>query len=528
MFVNSNPLALFTRRSLQGTRGAESAASLESTASERLASGLRINSARDDAAGLAISERMTTKVNGDMQAMRNVNDGISVLQTADGALSSASDLLQRIRQLAVQSANGTYTSNDRASIHDEVEQLVAEFDRVSREAEFNTLKLLDGSSLTRALQAGSLANQSIMTGVRSTRVADLYSYALTSDVTSTASMSAAQSASSDGAAGQRNRLQAQNLAIFSRGQTGAAVLQAGLSAKEVAQRINNTFTQNGLVMARAETYALMTLNGTNTAQLSMKINGTAIQANSGNTATDLQGVVTAINDASGKTGVVASVYTLAGGGQGVLLHAAQGDDIQLTEVSMAVGGAGPSAGSVGTVGVQGLYEISSGAFGSVGGAVSLTAGATSTSNRNTTVGGRVMMVNDSAFTITHSAAGSTGGLFSFPPSTMVSCYKGSTLDQVSLKTVSGSNEALGVVDAILSRVNSYRVALGAMQNRLDMTRGALANQVENTSSARSRVRDADFAQETSILAKSQVLLQAGLAMTSQANARPKQALELLG
>lgn len=522
MFINSNPLSLFTRRTLQGARSAES------TASERLASGLRINRAGDDAAGLAISERMTTKVNGDTQAIRNVNDGISVLQTAEGSLSSASELLQRVRQLAVQSANGSNSSKDRLALQEEIGQLVAEFDRIGRDAEFNTLKLLDGSSLTRALQAGSMANQTIMTGIRSTRVADLYSYKLSSDVTSTSSMSAAQSASSDGASGQRNRLQTQNLAIYARGQTGTVVLQAGVSAKDVAQRINNSFSQPGLVAARAETYALMTLNGTNSAQLNFKINGSMIQANSSNTMTDLQGVITAINDASGKTGVVASVHTLAGGGQGVLLHAAQGEDIQLTEVAMAVGGAGPSAGSVGTVGVQGLYEINNGAFGSVGAAVALTAGATSTSNRNTTVGGRVLMVNESAFTITHSAAGSSGGLFNYPPATMVSCVKGSTLDQVDITTISGSNDALSVIDAILGRINSYRGTLGAMQNRLDMTRGSLANQVENTASARSRVRDADFALETSNLAKAQVLLQAGLAMTSQANARPKQALELLG
>lgn len=522
MFINSNPLSLFTRRTLQGAHSAES------TASERLASGLRINRAGDDAAGLAISERMTTKVNGDTQAIRNVNDGISVLQTAEGSLSSASELLQRVRQLAVQSANGSNSSKDRLALQEEVGQLVAEFDRIGRDAEFNTLKLLDGSSLTRALQAGSMANQTIMTGIRSTRVADLYSYKLSSDVTSTSSMSAAQSASSDGASGQRNRLQTQNLAIYARGQTGTVVLQAGVSAKDVAQRINNSFNQTGLVAARAETYALMTLNGTNSAQLNFKINGSMIQANSSNTMTDLQGVITAINDASGKTGVVASVHTLAGGGQGVLLHAAQGEDIQLTEVAMAVGGAGPSAGSVGTVGVQGLYEINNGAFGSVGAAVALTAGATSTSNRNTTVGGRVLMVNESAFTITHSAAGSSGGLFNYPPATMVSCVKGSTLDQVDITTISGSNDALSVIDAILGRINSYRGTLGAMQNRLDMTRGSLANQVENTASARSRVRDADFALETSNLAKAQVLLQAGLAMTSQANARPKQALELLG
>lgn len=521
MIVNSNLMSLFTRRATGSTTN-----SLMS-ASARLASGLRINRAGDDAAGLAISERMTSSINGNTQAKRNVNDGISVTQTAEGALGTASDLLQRIRQLAVQSANGTNSNADRHSLDAEVKQLVAEFDRVGRDTEFNSLKLLDGSSLTKVLQVGDMRHQTIMTGVQSTRVVDLYSYALSSDVTSTASMSAAQVATSDGSPAQRNRLQAQNLNVYAKGQVGTVVLQAGVSAKEVAERVNSSLNQKGMVAARAETYALLTIPGTNSATLNFRINGSSIQAASGNSSQDVNGIIQAINDASAATGVVASHYALAGGGVGVLLHAAQGEDVRLTEMSVALGATGGAAGSVGTVGVQGLYDVGNNVFGSVGAAVALTAGA-STAGRNTTVGGRVLMANDSAFTLSHNAAGSTGGLFSYPPTALVSCIKGGTLNDLDLSTVSTSNTALSVVDAILNRVNSYRSALGAMQNRLDLTQGSLSVQVENISSARSRVRDADFALESSLLARAQLLQQAGLAMTSQANAGPKQALELLG
>ena len=517
MIVNSNAASLFTRRVL-----GRSGLGLEVTTA-RLASGVRINSAADDAAGLAISDRMSTQVNGQGQARRNVNDAVSMAQTAEGALQQSADVLQRIRQLAVQAANGTNSQQDRASLQAEVDQLVAEFDRVSKDTEFNSRKLLDGSSLTASVHVGYKGWQAVGLGVQSSRAEDLYSYELGSDISTTSSMQAAQTATSDGHAGQRNRLQTQNLAINGRGMTGSVVLQAGLSAKDVADRMNHALVQkDGLLAARAETYALMTFASSQSASVSLKLNGVSIQAYADRADTDVDGVIAAINNESVRTRVVASKQALSGGSVGVVLHAVQGEDIQLSQVSVALG----TGGATGTVGVQGLYA-ENGSFGSVGAAVSLTAGGLSTALRNTTVGGRVLMTGDSAYTISHSAAGTSGGLFAYAPNTMVSSYKGSTLWQVKLDDPRNSTAAIAVVDAVLARVNSYRAGLGAMQNRFDFTKDNLSTSVENASAARSRVKDADMAEETSNLARVQVVQQAGVAMLAQANNSASRALELL-
>ena len=128
---------------------------------QRLSSGLRINSAKDDAAGLAISDRFTSQIRGLDQARRNANDGVSLAQTAEGALSSASDLLQRIRELAVQSANATNSASDRAALQQEVSNLTAELDRIAATTQFNGRNLLDGTFTYAQFQVGANANQTI-------------------------------------------------------------------------------------------------------------------------------------------------------------------------------------------------------------------------------------------------------------------------------------------------------------------------------------------------------------------------------
>lgn len=490
---------------------------------QKLSSGLRINVAGDDAAGLSIAERLTTQINGQNQARRNANDGISMSQTAEGALSSSADILQRIRQLAIQSANDTISDADRDSLQSEVTQLITEFDRVAQDTEFNGLKVLQGKALTTNLHVGANRNENFFMVMQSARATDLYSYALSAEVNTSASMVAAQSATSDGHTGQRNRLQTQNVQINARNLQTTVVLQAGLSAKSVAQAFNSGLAvdRQGLVAARAETYARLTFSGAGSAAMDFSLNGVRIQAASSNIANDYSDVISAINQTSVQTGVVASLETLAGGGVGVLLHASQGDDIQLREMNVAL-----SSGGAGTVGVQGLYDAGN-AFGSAGGLVQLTAGALSSMGRNTTVGGRVLFTNDVAFTFAHNAPGSTGGLFSYSANVLVSATKGGTINDIDISTAKGSNNALAVVDAVLGRISAYRARLGASQMRLDFSRDRMANQAEALSAGRSRIRDADFAETTGALARLQVVQSAGSAMLTQANTSAQRALELL-
>jgi len=151
--VNTNVMSLNAQKSLSRTNGALS------TAMERLSSGLRINSAKDDAAGLAISQRMTAQIKGMDQAVRNANDGISFAQTAEAALVEVTNALQRVRELAVQSANGTYTTSDRANLDAEAQQLLSEIGRISTQTEFNGATVFNGS--TRSIQVGADAGQTI-------------------------------------------------------------------------------------------------------------------------------------------------------------------------------------------------------------------------------------------------------------------------------------------------------------------------------------------------------------------------------
>lgn len=517
MIINSNQSALFARRSTGHTTQ-----NLDSVM-QKLSSGLRINTAADDAAGISIAERLTTQINGQNQAKRNANDGISMSQTAEGALASSAEILQRMRQLAIQSANDTNSAADRISLQEEIKQLVTEFDRVAKNAEFNGLKVLDGEALTTGLHVGANRNENMFMVMQSARAGDLYSYDLASEVNTTSSMVAAQSATSDGHVNQRNRLQAQNVVLGSRNMQATIVLQTGESAKDVAQAFNSGLAkdQQGLVAARAETYARLTFAGTGGAAFDFSLNGVKISAASKNVTNDLADVVTSINDASSRTGVVASLESVAGGGMGILLYASQGDDIRLREMNVAM-----ASGGAGTVGVQGLYDAGA-SLGSAGASVQLTAGALATMGRNTTIGGRVLFSNDVAFTLTHNAAGSSGGLLSYNSGAMVASTKGGTVQDVDISTAKGSNQALAIIDAVLGRIDSYRARLGATQVRLEFSRDRLANQAEALTGGRSRIRDADFAQETSNLARLQVLQNAGSSMIAQANASPQRALELL-
>lgn len=547
MIINSNISSLNTQRKLASTNVGLS------TTMERLSSGLRINSAKDDAAGLSISDRMTAQINGLNQARRNANDGISVSQTAEGALQTSTDILQRIRTLSVQSANDTNSTADRTALQAEVSQLLAEFDRVANTTQFNGLNLLDGSFSQTQFQVGANANQVIGFGIGSTKTADMANFETAGYVSSTsAGMMVASAAAGDTqtTAGNVNQFYAQTLTIKSKGMTGTVDLGAStglnyMSAKDIASRINANSTYTGGVTARAETYAFLDLGtGTQQASVSFKLNGESIQAYSGNAGSDVDGMVTAINDASGKTGVVAKKVDVPGssGTYRVQLFAANGDDIKIQQASMTTqASVGASWGNANLMRVQGAYDSNgtitavgaTAAGATAGGAQTLTVGSAS-AGRNTTVGGRVIFNSDVAFSLETggtNATSSTAGLLAVTgngtTNQALGGSKGNSLATVDIRTANGANKALSVVDAALARISAERSKLGALQNRFQMTIENLQTSAENLSASRSRIRDADFAEETSNLSRWQVLQQAGTAMLSQANQRPQSALQLL-
>src|SRR4051812_36155465 len=165
--INTNIASLNSQRNLNVSQGSLA------TSLQRLSSGLRINSAKDDAAGLAISERFTSQIKGLNQAVRNANDGISLAQTAEGGLSTAGDLLQRIRELAVQAANGSNSNSDRASLQGETLQLTQELNRVANTTQFNGQNVLDGTLTNSQFQVGANANQTISVAIASAKATDI-------------------------------------------------------------------------------------------------------------------------------------------------------------------------------------------------------------------------------------------------------------------------------------------------------------------------------------------------------------------
>jgi flagellin len=442
------------------------------TAITRLSSGLRINSAADDAAGLAIADRFTTQINGTTQAGRNANDGISLVQTADGALSSVSDNLQRIRELAVQSANATNSTSDRASLQLEVTQLQSEIDRVATQTQFNGTNLLDGSFSSKAFQVGANVGQTInvsaIASARSSALGQYQGYSLTNQSIGTASnTTTATTVTINGVATSLGTIATDAKSIAS-AITASGV--AGLSA-----------TANATSVA-AGTSAVTGIAGSST----FTVNGLTITvANAANAATNRANTVAALNAQSSATGVVATDT-----GSGVSLAAADGRNI-------VVGGfaAGSSTGA--TLADYGL-------------AAAATTGASVNINYSAPSG----------------VSGSVVFAGAFANSTAVAAT-GTSVAAIDISTVAGANAALSSIDAALATVDSSRASLGAIQNRFTSTISNLQTMGENLSSSRSRIQDADFAAETANLSRAQVLQQAGTAMIAQANQLPNQVLTLL-
>ena len=465
--INTNLSSLTAQRNQSKTQNELS------TAINRLSSGLRINSAKDDAAGLAISERFTSQIRGLNQAARNANDGISLAQVAEGGLGSIGTNLQRIRELAVQSANATNSTSDRTALQAEVSQLIAEVDRVGSQTEFNGLKLLDGTFAAQQFQVGANSEQTItVTGIGNAR---------------TSALGASFASTSTGAPQSGTALAAGALSINGAliqaavAGTGNLIGQAATSAFATAQAIN---ASQGVVIAKANATSIT--GGAPTAATAMpantfSINGVFVGAVASGAGVPAQGanVAAAINLVSAASGVTAA----ADAGGLVTLTAADGSNI-------AIGGA--TAGT-------GLTAATT--YSSVSLSTSSTQGIITTGTAATNGGFGVLNVSAS--------------------------LTGTALSAIDISTVAGANTALASVDAALTTVNGERAKLGAIQNRFSSTIENLHTSSENLSASRSRVQDADFAAETANLSRAQVLQQAGTSMIAQANQLPQQVLSLL-
>ena len=486
--INSNIASLNAQRNLDRSQS-ELQVSLQ-----RLSSGLRINSAKDDAAGMAISSRMTAQIRGLNQATRNANDGISLAQTAEGSLAAISDSLQRIRELAVQSANATNSASDRASLDAESAQLIAEITRQATTAQFNGVNLLDGSFTSQAFQVGANANQTItVENISDSRATALGSNVLTGagTVIGAGGTGATKAAASDLTGGNTVGIEADLTITTSGGGTTAAIgYAAGADAKTIAAAINTAASGVGVTATATNSATLSGLAVAGT--VTMTLNGSAISAVVADP-TDLTDLMGAINGAQGSTGVTAS-FTSSSSKAGLTLSTTDGRDISVLDFT--------NSGATKTVVFSG---------------VTLTGGAATDSS----IKSGVVSLSSSKGTITLANAGTDV----FTTATQASAF--SSLSAVSLTSASNAQSAISVVDAALAQVNVSRGALGAYQNRFMSAVSNLQTTAENLSASRSRIQDADFAAETAAMTRGQIMQQAGTAILAQANSLPNSVLSLL-
>ena len=473
--INTNTSAMAAQSSLRKTGLAQG------IAMERLSTGIRINNAKDDAAGLAISTRMTANIRGISAAIRNANDGISLTQTAEGSLSAIGDNLQRIRELAVQSANTGNNQSDRNALNAEATQLIAEIDRVASNTAFNGIKLLDGSFQAQSLQvgAGNDTNDRISISISNAKASALgvgsgssYTATTTANAVDGNAITAAGSVTING------------FAVGTTSSDGVSTSLASSSAIAKAAAINAITGQTGVTATVGATVITATAASAAADTFKLVINGVTVSGAGATTGKQAaNNIVAAINAVSSQTGVVGALTNDSTGAY--TLTASDGRNIVLTATS------------------AGASVLSSG---NTFGKLSLS----STNSEGIVAGG--------------SALGTTGVLAAYTPATATA---GAGVSSLNLTTTSGAQSALTVLDSAINTVTDSRAAMGAYQNRLAATISNLETTSINLSASRSRILDTDYAKETTNLAKSQIITQAATAMLAQANQSAQSVLALL-
>jgi flagellin len=489
--INTNVYSLTAQAALSNTQNPLQ------TAMERLSTGLRINSAADDAAGLAIATGLQSQINGMNTAVTNANNGVGLLQTAQGALTSITNNLQTIRELAVEAANSTNNGADLASLNTEAQQLLSEVNRVASTTQFNNVNLLDGSFQNATFQVGANTGQTITiaaiasaltSGSNSTSFAVTGSAKATAALTSSSlSINGVDIGSSVNGAGVLNS-------------TGMAMDQTDNSAWAIANAINAAAGTGVTATADAVTTSAGQVGSVGDIVAGgITINGVSIGSVTAGSDSYTQTINTAnaINNLSAQTGVTATVTQSGGAGS-----------VGYLTLTDSEGGNIVVAGAASAAGLAGTYN----------GYVTLT----SNSNNVVVVGSAIT----AAGIVSASTSGVGIGTYT-NDSGMTTSGTGLGLSGLSLATQAGANNALTAIDAALNSVNESNASLGAYQDRFQSAVTTLQNTSNNLSSAKSNIMDADYATETSNMTKAMIAQQAGVSILAQANTIPQQILSLL-
>lgn len=492
--INTNIASLNAQRNLDRTQ------SDLATSLQRLSSGLRINSAKDDAAGLAISERMTTQIRGINQAVRNANDGVSLAQTAEGALGELTNNLQRIRELAVQSANATNSPSDRAALDLEVQQRLAEIDRIATQTSFNDLKVLDGSFGSASFQIGANVGETIgitlNTSMRTGAIGAVAT-AQSGDIGTAMEGTPAQ-ANASGAAGEWTD------AVSNANGQAFTMTVGGVQILSVTQADDNPETIDAARLQQAIDDAAGDL-----AAAGISVSGTVAGEDlaftkADGTSFDID-ITTDFNTTGGFAGAdFAGNVTVDNGAEAVAG----------TPLALADGDFSVQVGDGDAVAITGTFSSVQELADAINAEVN---GVAATANEDGTISLK------STQTITVGGAEAEGSL-GFAAAEFTAS---GSLDGANVLTAAGANDTLLRIDSAITEVNNLRSTFGAIQNRFESTIANLSAVSENLSAARSRIMDADFAQETASLTRAQILQQAGVAILAQANSLPQMALSLL-
>ncbi len=504
--INTNVASLNAQRNLQNTSKALG------RSLERLSSGSRINRAGDDAAGLAISEGLQAQVRGLRQAVRNANDSLGFLNTAEGALGEITNITQRLRELAIQAADGAIGNKERGFLDDEAEALLAEFNRIATQTEFNGTKLLDGSFAETDLQVGVNKGETISFTIGDARTTSLGALAVVS--------------------GLQNRMSASSTFTI-----GAASTQATVTILSSDDEISNF---GGTYSAMAVAAAVNRVSGTTGVQATaletiVKVNDIAISELGGALATgelvlngiDIVGsastvneLVDLVNDFSSSSGVKARL--VSGSTDDIELYATDGRNVDIEMAAGAISDGGSS--------VQAAFNATTNTRDSVNGYNAIFSSATVGGGMSVGMVASTTGLFTGSVELRSSKAIILGGSFSATVghSTAVTAVDSDTaISSIDLGTQSAAQDALANIDATLSQLNELRSSLGAVQNRLESTIRNTSIGLENISAAQSQIRDADIASETAELTRAQILQQAGIAVLGQANSFAQAALSLL-
>lgn len=509
--IQTNVASLNAQRNLSSTNE-----SLR-TSFQRLGSGLRINSAKDDAAGLQISNNLTSQINGLSVAARNANDGISLAQTAEGALQESTNILQRMRDLAIQSANGSNGASERAALQQEVAQLQSELNRIADTTTFGSQKVLDGTFGTKSFQVGAQAYETITVATGNARGTAIGSFQVNFNGTgagtalggTVTTVNATNVDVATGTAVTANSLAGDTLTIAGSLGSDSITYAAGASAKSIASSVNSKTDDTGVAASARTNVKLGSLSAAGTVSFDLTSDNSSaitVSANISDTG-DLSALAEAVNKETAATGVFA---TVSDDKSEIILTNESGEDISLVNLTHST--------TTETITVDMLdYDGGFAATDVVG-----TSGALAMDGANDAVTAGMLQFNsDRSYTVT-----ATTGNDYFDATTAVGGGLSAVAD-VSIDSQSGAQEAIAVLDNAIKNIDSIRGGLGAVQNRFQSTISNLNSIAENASAARSRIRDADYAAETAQLAKSQVLQQAGLSVLAQANASSQSVLSLL-